>query len=135
MKTTSHARGLTLALLLLGVSPMSAGESSTKTPAIVISTVTPAYPYLMRRAEGTAEVTVAFTVNARGVVTKASVLRSDQTEFNAAALDAIKKWTFTPATKNGVAVDTKVHQTFKFSVVDSYKVTGTPVLVAEKVAR
>jgi protein TonB len=89
----------------------------------------------MRRAEGTAEVTVAFTVNARGVVTKASVLRSDQTEFNAAALDAIKKWTFTPATQNGVAVDTKVHQTFKFSVVDSYKVTGTPVLVAEKVAR
>jgi TonB family protein len=137
MKTTTRQTILVLALLSLGGAPVLAAEAAVIPDrlAIVVSTVTPAYPYLMRRAEGTAEVTVSFTVNSKGSVTKASVLRGDNPEFNAAALDAIKKWTFTPAAKDGRVVDTRVQQTFKFSVVDQHKPSGAPLLAAERSAR
>jgi TonB family protein len=125
---------LLILLLLSGAARIDAGEPAVATdrPAEVISAVAPAYPYLMRRVDGTAEVTVLFTVNSKGTVTKASVLKSNNPEFNAAALDAIKKWTFAPATKNGNAVDIKVRQTFQFSVVDKSKTGTTPLIAAEK---
>jgi len=137
MKTPAHAPILTLALMLLAGAPAPAAESTVTSdrPPIVTSRVTPAYPYLMRRVEGTAEVTVSFKVNSKGIVTKASVLSSDNPEFNAAALDAIRKWTFTPAARNGKVVDTKVQQTFKFSLVDRHQPRVKPLIVAEKSGR
>ena len=137
MNASSHAPMLTLALLLLGAAPMPASESAVVVDrrAQLVSQVAPVYPYLMRRAEAAAEVTVLFTVNAEGIVTKASVLDTNNSEFNAPTLDAVKKWTFTPATKNGKAVETKLQQTFTFSVVDKAKPGGASTLVAEKRSR
>ncbi|MBS0462873.1 MAG: energy transducer TonB, partial [Proteobacteria bacterium] len=41
------------------------------------------------------EVTVAFTINADGSVSGATVVKADPKRvFDAAALDAIRKWTF-----------------------------------------
>ena len=133
MKTTSRSQILTLALLLLGVSPMLAGESAATTDrsAKLIASVAPTYPYLMRHAGATAEVTVSFVVNSRGIVTKASIVESTNFEFNDSALDAIRQWTFTPATRNGKAVEAIMQQTFTFNVRDKSKVQGTPRL-AEK---
>ena len=136
MKTTPRSQIPTFVLFLLGVAPVPAAESPVAADRLVevVSAVSPVYPYLMRRFEGTAEVTVAFIVNSKGVVTKASILKSDNPEFNAAALAAIKKWTFTPATRNGQVVEKKVRQTFMFSVEDKHA-TVTPLLAAEKSSR
>ena len=135
MKTSSHS--IVLALACLAAAPVFAAESTSPAdrPAKVVSTVTPIYPYLMRRAEAAAEVTVTFTVNAQGKVNRASVLNSDNFEFNVSTLEAIKQWTFTPATRNGQPVEAKLQQTFLFSVHDKAAMQGTPVMVAEKKAR
>ena len=123
-------------MLLLGVAPAHAAESNHAGDRLaeVVTSVTPAFPYAMRRVDGTSEVTVSFTVNSKGAVTKASVLKSDNPEFNTAALDAIKKWTFAPAMKDGKVVETKVRQTFKFSV-DDKQTTPTPMIASDKSSR
>ena len=72
-------------------------------------------------------------MNAQGIVTKASVIDTNSPEFTAPTLEAIKQWTFTPATKNGKAVDAKLLQTFMFTVRD--KANDTPVMVADTKAR
>jgi TonB family protein len=137
MPTTSRSPVLALGLLWLGAQPLSAAEATVAAnrPATVVTTVTPAYPYLMRRAEARAEVTVTFTVNTRGMVTKADVIDTNNPEFNAATLDAIRQWVFAPAIKDGRAVETKLRQTFTFSVQDKSKTGTTPVTVADQKAR
>lgn len=136
MNVSYHCQILTAALLLITAAPMVAQSASTpNVPATPVATVTPTYPYLMRHAGSTADVTVSFTVNAQGRVTKASIVDSNNIEFNVAALDAIKKWTFTPAMKNGNAVETKLQQTFTFRVDNNAKPGSSPVQVAEKGSR
>jgi TonB family protein len=136
MNVSSHCQILTAALLLITAAPMIAQSASKpNAPATPVATVTPSYPYLMKHAGSTADVTVSFTVNTQGTVTKASIVDSNNIEFNVAALDAIKKWTVTPAMKNGNAVETKLQQTFTFRVDDKPKTGGSPVQVAEKASR
>ena len=133
MKTPTRSQILCCVLSLIGMAPAQAAESSVAGDRLaeVVSAVSPVYPYLMRRVDGTAEVTVSFIVNSKGLVTKASIFKSDNPEFNAATLAAIKKWTFTPATKNGQVVDAKVRQTFRFSLEDK-KAIAVPLLASEK---
>jgi TonB family protein len=121
MKTTTRQTILVLALLALGsTSLLAAGSaiSSSDRPATVVASATPVYPYLLRHAGATAEVTVLFTVNAKGTVTRATIVDSNNFEFNASSLEAIRKWTFTPATKNGQPVEVRLKQTFTFNVRD-----------------
>ena len=89
MKTNSRSQIVTVVLILLGVAPMPAAESAPTGDRLaeVVTSVTPSYPYTMRRVDGTSEVTVSFTVNSKGAVKKASVLKSDNPEFNTVALD------------------------------------------------
>jgi len=115
-----------LLLLLLWLSLFSgapavlaaAGASTSVHPARVLATVEPVYPYLERRAGNAAEVTVGFTVDAGGRVTGAHVQESSNPALNAAALAAIRQWTFAPAQANGRPVSVRVRQTFVFSVRD-----------------
>jgi TonB family protein len=132
MKSSHRSHVLVLSLLVLGMAPAFASTPNPigNRPAELISSVTPVYPYMMRRAEATAEVTISFTVNSHGVVTKATVLESSNIDFNAAALDAIRKWTFKPASNDGISVGAKLQQTFKFSVQDKRSVTVTPAFAA-----
>ena len=135
MKTSARPSILTLALLLLGSTSILAGESNTPPdrPAVVVASAPPVYPYLMRHAGVTAEVTVLFTVNAKGVVTKATVVDSDNFEFNASSLEAIRRWTFTPATKNGQPVEARVKQTFLFTLRNVPSPGNAMVQVADSV--
>lgn len=134
MKTTPRSTILILALLSFGSTVMLAGEStpSANQPAKVVAAASPVYPYLLRHAGSTGEVTVVFTVNAKGVVTNAAIVDSNNFEFNASSLDAIRKWTFTPATKNGQAVETRLKQTFTYNVRDNSLVARPAAQVANK---
>ena len=132
MNQPSRSKILALALLSSTAVPVRAAESASAAdhPAVVISAVSPKYPYLLRRGGATAEVTVLFTVNSKGVVTKVRVTDTTNVEFNAAALDAIRKWTFSPATRNGEPVEKIVRQTFRFSVHDPNIASDTAVAAA-----
>jgi TonB family protein len=118
MNTT--ARLTALALVLATVTPLSAKDNATSAnrPPEIVKSVAPAYPYLMRRSEAQAEVTVAIKVSAKGAVTDVRIVDSNNPEFVAPVLDAVRQWAFKPAIKNGQPAETRVLQTFVFSFRD-----------------
>ena len=78
----------------------------------------PQYPFEMRRAGITGEVTVAFIVDSNGDVQQAYAVRSTQREFEQAAIQAVSKWKFKPGRKGGRAVNTKMVVPIVFSITD-----------------
>lgn len=80
--------------------------------------IAPQYPFEMRRAGVTGEVTVEFIVDTDGNVQNAYVVKSTQREFEQAALQAISKWKFKPGRKGGRTVNVRMQQPFTFTLND-----------------
>jgi len=78
----------------------------------------PQYPFEMRRAGISGEVTVDFIVDANGDVQNAYAVKSTQRDFEAAAVQAVSKWKFTPGRKNGRAVATHMQVPIVFNLND-----------------
>jgi TonB family protein len=84
-----------------------------KEPAL-IHRVDPRYPDLARRAGIQGKVYTKAWVDTSGRVVDAQVVKSDDTILNAAALEAVRQWRFTPAQIAGTAVDAWVVVPFHF---------------------
>jgi protein TonB len=76
----------------------------------------PQYPFDMRRGGIAGEVLVEFIVDANGAVREARAVRSSQREFEAAAVQAVSKWTFRPGQKGGRNVATRMQVPIVFSL-------------------
>ncbi len=93
-------------------------ETSLKAPgvpvpvAVVSPSVSPDY--------AGAQIDVAFTVDAKGTPTGLTVVSSPDAAVAKAVTDAVKKWRFTPASKNGEAVATKVVLPVRISPSDRF---------------
>lgn len=74
------------------------------------------YPFEMRRAGVTGEVTVDFIVDSNGNVMNAYAAKSSQREFEANAVTAVSKWKFKPGRKNGRAVNTHMQVPIVFTL-------------------
>ena len=72
----------------------------------VINKVSPVYPELARRAGGEGKVLVDILVDKEGKVRDVKILKPSGANvgFEEAALEAVKKWTFSPAIQNGKPV-------------------------------
>lgn len=79
----------------------------------------PQYPYEMKRAGVTGRVEVGFIVDTSGNVRDAYVIKSSSPEFEESALQAIRKWRFTPGKKGGRVVNTKMKQPLSFTLNDN----------------
>ena len=75
------------------------------------------YPEVARAAKIEGVVILEATIDERGVVTDARVLRSVPL-LDAAALAALKQWRYTPTLLNGVPVRVLMTVTFRFSLGD-----------------
>jgi periplasmic protein TonB len=75
------------------------------------------YPDIARAAKIEGIVILEATIDERGVVTDARVLRSVPT-LDQAALTALKQWRYTPTLLNGVPVRVLMTVTFRFSLGD-----------------
>ena len=84
----------------------------------VLRKVDPKYPEAARRANREAVVTVEFTVDVDGKATDIKVADPKGFGFDEAAIEAIKKWRFTPAKKGGESVPMRVRQPIRFSLDD-----------------
>ncbi|HVN48769.1 MAG TPA: energy transducer TonB [Bacteroidota bacterium] len=82
-------------------------------PAILLRTM-PVYPELAMKANLEGTVFVKMLVIKDGTVKKVFVEKSTEEIFNAAALDAAKKWVFRPAMMNNKPVAVWVSIPFKF---------------------
>ena len=84
----------------------------------------PAYPSALSHAGATGEVTVGFIVDSQGAVREAYAVKSTQREFEAAAVEAVQKWKFTPGQKGGIPVNTRLQVPIVFN--PSEPGVGTP---------
>jgi periplasmic protein TonB len=78
----------------------------------------PQYPFEMRRAGITGEVTVDFIVDPDGKVQNAYAVKSTQREFEAAAVTAVSKWQFKAGRKGGRTVPTHMQVPIVFTLND-----------------
>jgi RNA polymerase sigma factor (sigma-70 family) len=83
----------------------------------------PQYPAEMRKAGIGGEVTVEFIVDKEGNVVNAVAVKSSRREFEAAAVEAVSQWEFSPGQKGGRVVNTRMQVPLVFSMD---KKEGTP---------
>ncbi len=78
----------------------------------------PVYPFEMRRAGISGEVTVDFIVDPDGNVANAFALKSSQKEFESSAVQAVSKWKFKAGRKAGKSVPTHMQVPIVFTLSD-----------------
>ena len=95
-------------VFFLGCTVFVAGcLSSSNRPPEVLAAGGVEYPQEAYRQKLEGDVMVAYDVNVDGTVENARVVEAEPPGvFDAAALDAVRKWRFHPAVRNGKAVAT-----------------------------
>lgn len=78
--------------------------------------IKPVYPFEMRRSGLKGEVVVGFIVDSNGDPREPAIVRSSNSGFDEAAIQAIMKWKFKPGKKGGAAVNTRVQQPLNFNL-------------------
>jgi len=74
------------------------------TPPRISTVVKPGYPPLALKARIGGIVVLRVLVSEKGLPAEVAVTRGARAGLDEAAIAAVKKWTFTPGTKGGVAV-------------------------------
>ena len=74
------------------------------TPPRIATVVKPGYPPLELRARIGGTVVLRVLVSEKGLPAEVAVVRSARAGLDQAAVTAVKKWTFTPGTRDGVPV-------------------------------
>jgi len=86
---------------------------------VIIDRVEPIYPEVARKARIMGIVIVEATISEDGVVKNVEVLKPLPFGLDQAAVDAVKQWTFKPATLDGAPVAVRFNLTINFKL-------GTP---------
>lgn len=87
-------------------------------PPVAVRMVPPKFPPQLAREGVSGIVAVRCTIDEKGNVTEPVVEKSSNAAFDQPALDAITKWRFKPATKDGTPVPLKVTIPIRFNVSD-----------------
>jgi TonB family protein len=86
---------------------------------VVINRVDPIYPAVAKESKISGVVILEVVIDHTGVVKDARVLKPLPFGLDQAALDAVKQWTFRPATLNGQAVDVLFNVTINFRAAEA----------------
>lgn len=89
--------------------------SEVKAP-VLLHRVDPPYPPSMAHVGIPATVVVRCVIDKNGSVRDAKVMVGAMPPFNQAVLDAVQQWRYSPASRNGMAVNTYLEVTVHFSV-------------------
>ncbi len=107
---------LLVLLLALGTLPAPLPAAEGMEPPVPVRTVTPKFPDEMRRAGSSGLVTVSCLIDEKGNVTDPKVVKTSNEAFAAPALEALAKWKFKPAKKDGAAVAIRVSIPVQFNI-------------------
>jgi len=86
--------------------------------AVPLKTPPPEYPISLKRDGISGVVAVKVFIDETGAVSECSVTKSTNPDFNQAALDAVKKWKFKPAQKDGGPVKSRLIIPIQFQIND-----------------
>lgn len=109
-------RHLSLLLVVLGLAfgPVFGAEGME--PPVPVRTVAPKFPDEMRRSGSSGLVTINCLIDEKGNVSEPKVIKASNDAFSEPAMEALKKWKFKPAKKDGTAVAIRVNIPVQFTV-------------------
>jgi RNA polymerase sigma factor (sigma-70 family) len=91
-----------------------------------VAPVNPVYPADLLRAGVSSEVVVGFIVDNAGVVRDSIALTDDSGPFEAAALEAVQRWSFSAGRKGGRPVNTRMQVMITFDAASGTVKVGAP---------
>lgn len=103
--------------LTLAVAPVLRADG-TEAP-VPVRTVAPEYPGALKRSGVSGIVTLNCLIDEKGDVQDVSLEKASDEAFIQPAIEAVKKWKFKPAKKDGVAVAIKVSIPVRFRITES----------------
>ena len=86
----------------------------TRLRPTVLSAHQPKYPLTEQSANREGKVTVRATINPDGTVRQVSIVRGKSPKLDQVALDAVRKWTFTPTLLYGFAIPSRIDVEVEF---------------------
>jgi protein TonB len=114
-----YRRLFLLTLLFAGLAVPAWADDTIYTKVDVnpvpIKTPPPAYPDEMKVHAVSGTVALSIVIDETGAVASSSVVKSTHPQFEGPALDAIKKWKFKPAQKDGTPVKMRLNVPIRFS--------------------
>ena len=115
LRCLSLVVSLALVLCAAGTSAQSNDDVVTKfdKPPVPTKTPPPSYPHSLKGVSGM--VAVVVIIDEKGSVIEATVTKSSDPAFEDPSLDAIKRWKFKPAEKDGQPVKAKVTIPLRFN--------------------
>lgn len=106
-----------LIVLILALGTMVASlRAEGMEPPVPVRTVAPKFPDEMRRIGNSGLVTVSCLIDEKGNVTEPKIVKASNEAFAQPALEALSKWKFKPAKKDGAAVAIRVNIPVQFNV-------------------
>lgn len=91
-------------------------KEADQAPKVKQPQARPKYPRDMRRANISGSVVVQFIVSKEGNVIDAKAVKSSHPEFIDAAVEAVSKWKYEPALKDGRAVNCRMMIPIQFNL-------------------
>lgn len=92
-------------------------RADTEAP-VPVRTVAPDYPGALKRSGVSGLVTLSCLIDEKGDVQDVTLEKASEEAFIQPAIEAVKKWKFKPAKKDGVAVAIKVSIPVRFRISD-----------------
>ena len=83
--------------------------------SVVRRTVSPKYPTNLKALRVTGEVLTQFRIDEKGNVISPTVVKSSNRSFNNNVINALRQWRFSPAERNGEAVEIEARLLFLFN--------------------
>ena len=108
-------RSVLLYILVTMGAVVYAETAAVDTKPLPIRTPQPEYPANLRAQNVEGMVVLAVSIDEKGEVTTCEVTKSTDKRFEAAAVEAVRRWKFNPATKNNTPVSCKVTLPIRFS--------------------
>jgi periplasmic protein TonB len=96
---------------------VSATQGNLEVP-VPLRKVPPVYPFELKRAGITGNVSLSAIVDENGRVRDAEIVDSSDVAFRQPALDAVRQWTFQPARRNGESIAVRVNLPIHFNLTE-----------------
>jgi protein TonB len=107
---------LLVLVISLGMTSVSLLAADGTEPPVPVRTVAPKYPDEMKRIGTSGLVTVSCMIDEKGNVTEPKIVKASNDAFSEPAIEALKKWKFKPAKKDGEAIAIRVNIPVQFNV-------------------
>ena len=102
-------------IAILGAASVYAAGIAPDTKPTPIRTPPPVYPDVLRADNVDGTVVLSVAIDEKGEVTECTVTKSTDKRFETAAVDAVKRWRFSPAKKDNTPVACRVTLPIRFS--------------------